>query len=121
MGPSAILTFITLALSSKRLLFADLIFPVAIISMSIMLIIINMSDDIIEEKNSRFRQYNFLIIYASYTIGCLFITASWLIGFMLRVPAIIVTLSILLVFRVNAGDDIVIGQSIILSAAALAM
>ena len=121
MGPSAILTFITLALSSKNLLFADLIFPVDIISMSIMLIIINMSDDIIEEKNSQFRQYNILIIYACYTIGCLFITASWLIGFMLRVPAIIVTLSILLVFRVNAGDDIVIGQSIILSAAALAM
>ena len=55
-GPSLILTVMTLALSYKKLVFAELILPIEIISMGITLIFINMTD-IIEEKNNQFRQY----------------------------------------------------------------
>ena len=113
-APACTLGSATLALSYKKLQFAELIVPVEMIAMTIMNLIINMSE-IIEEKNDRFRQYNMLIIMASYLVFCLFLSASWQIGFLFRLPAIIISYACGFAFRIIAGDDIVIAQSIVLS------
>lgn len=113
-GPSLLLTVMTLALSYKKLVFAELILPMEIISMGITLIFINMTD-IIEEKNSQFRQYNMLIFSISYIVLCLFISASWMIGFLLRAPFFLIVVRIGIAFRIDAGDEIVVAQSIFMS------
>ena len=113
-GPSLLLTVMTLALSYKKLVFAELILPIEIISMGITLIFINMTD-IIEEKNYQFRQYNMLIFSISYIVLCLFISASWMIGFLLRAPFFLIVIRIGIAFRIDAGDEIVVAQSIFMS------
>ena len=113
-APACILGFAALLLSFKKLQFAQLIVPVEMIALTIMNLIINMSE-IIEEKNDRFRQYNILIISASYLVFSLFLSSTWLIGFLSRLPAITLSYACGIAFRASAGDDIVIGQSIVLS------
>ena len=102
-GPATVLAFTALAISYKKLQFAELIVPIELISIGIMHFVINMSDTF-EEKNYQFRQYNFLIVYASYWVLCLFLTASWLIGFLFRLPAIFFSVGIGFFYRIKAGD-----------------
>ena len=91
-GPSSVLALIVLALSYKKVKFAELIIPVETFSMGIMLVVMNLTN-LIEEKNYLFRQYSMLIFLASYFVLCFFLTASWLIGFLLRVPTVVLTIS----------------------------
>ena len=51
----------------------------------------------------------------SYIVFSLFISASWMVGFLLRAPFFLIVVRIGIAFRIDAGDEIVVAQSIFMS------
>ena len=111
LGPPLVLSVIALALSYKKLVVAELIVPIELISMSIMFFVINFSG-IIDEEIEIIRVRNMFIIQVCYFIFCVFITASWLFGFLIRVPTMVIIIASQILIRMLRQDEFPFWESI---------
>ena len=104
LGPPLVLSVIALALSYKKLVVAELIVPIELISMSIMFFVINFSG-IIDEEIEIIRVRNIFIIQVCYFVFSVFISASWLFGFLIRLPTMVLIIASQIVIRIVRQDD----------------
>ena len=109
-GPASILSVITLALSYKKSVIAELIVPVELISLFFMFLVINFTG-IFEDKNNNFRMWNLIFVLITYFVLCMFITASWLFCFLIRGPIIIILVITHTTIQIMKRDNFVYGQS----------
>lgn len=95
-GPTSILCLLLLGLAKKNLVFVELIIPVQLSVMSFTHIIIAASlspesDSSLDDQESAalILRLNLNILSLVYVLLTLFLTASWLCGFLMRVPSFI--------------------------------
>ena len=100
-GPASISSYILLALATRKTVFVELIIPSQIFIMTATSFMLHLSHEAFDERASldHILFFHLNLISLAYVLLTLFLSASWLVGILMRLPSFFLYLACMIFIR----------------------
>ena len=107
-GVPSVLVGLLLLWAVKKLWLVRLAQPVSLLSLSLLLLVINM-DLVLPEIDAVMRQYQVFLLLVAYQLNALYTSVDWFATMIVRILTFTVTICSIVMLRKSQGDDINVG------------